>query len=519
MTEKCQRKNHYFIETILKEIQNYETVSFGVFDTLLLRDVLFPADIWKYCAKEAEELFGIKDFNFIRANTEGKVRNNKLQQNHLYENITYDEIYSDMAEVYPTFPVKELLDIEIKYEKQFILANPLAKELFDAAVSAGKKVLLFTETCMPSHILTELLEKCGYLGYAELFVSGEVHRAKATGNLYRFAAEERGIDYKTWLHIGADVHSDINVPRSLGITAGYLRCPRDWFFIERDKNHKEEEERLGTTITPPPLNDTLEFSTETASDINGRFTSKKEPASDIAISAEGIHMMFNMAKEKVDNLKEYVVRFLKKQLSFKQFWALKGIDLKVKRGEKVALIGLNGSGKSTMLKVVAGVLVPTKGKVSVSGIIAPMIELGAGFDPDLSARENIYLNGAILGYSKKMMDKFYDGIIEFAELQDFQDVAIKNFSSGMVARLGFAIATCNVPDILIIDEILSVGDFEFQKKCHKKMQELTEHGATVLFVSHSAADVINMCDRALWLDHGNLVAEGEAQFIVEKYLG
>lgn len=519
MTEKCQRKNHYFVQTILKEISKYEIVSFGVFDTLLLRGVLFPGDIWRYCANEAEERFGIRDFNFIRANTEGKVRNNKIQQDHLIENVTYDEIYADIAEVYPSFPVKDLMDLEMKYEEKFVRVNPLAKEIFDAAIKAGKKVVLFDETCMPKKFLSKLLEKCGCSGYDELFVSGESRKAKATGNLYRLAEKELGLDFKQWLHIGADFHADINVPRSLGMTAGFLRCPREWFFIERDKNHRKEEEKLGESLTMPPLNDTLEYSTATADDINERFTSKLAPKNDVAICAEGIHMMFNMSKEKVDNLKEYVVRFLKRQLSFKQFWALKGIDLEVKRGEKVALIGLNGSGKSTMLKVVAGVLAPTKGKVFVEGVIAPMIELGAGFDPDLSARENIYLNGSILGYSKKMMDKFYDGIIDFAELKDFQDVAIKNFSSGMVARLGFAIATCNVPDILIIDEILSVGDFEFQKKCHKKMEELTEHGATVLFVSHSAADVINMCDRALWLDHGNLVAEGEAQFIVEKYLG
>ena len=519
MTEKCQRKNYYFVKTILKEIPKYETVSFSVFDTLLLRGVLFPSDIWRYCAKKAEEQFGIKDLNFIRANTEGKVRNNKIQQNHLAENVSYDEIYRDMAEVYPSFPINELMDLEIKYEDEFVRANPLAKEMFDAAVKAGKRVLLFDETCMPKKILAGLLEKCGYTGYSELFVSGESEKSKATGNLYRLASEQLGLDFKQWLHIGADFHSDINVPRSLGMVAGFLRFPRDWFFIERDKNHKKEEDELGEPIAMPPLNDSLEYSVATANDINERYTSKLAPANDVAISAEGIHMMFNMSKEKVDNLKEYVVRLLKRQLSFKQFWALKGVDLEVRRGEKVALIGLNGSGKSTMLKVVAGVLAPTKGKVSVRGVIAPMIELGAGFDPDLSARENIYLNGAILGYSKKMMDKFYDSIIDFAELHDFQDVAIKNFSSGMVARLGFAIATCNVPDILIIDEILSVGDFEFQKKCHKRMEELTEHGATVLFVSHSAGDVMNMCDRALWLDRGNLVAEGEAQYIVEKYLG
>lgn len=518
MTEKSQKKNYYFSETVLREISKYETVSFGVFDTTLLRNVLFPNDIWRLCARDAETQFNIKDFNFIRANTEGKVRNNKLQENHEIENITYDEIYSDIASVYPNFPTSELLQLEIKYERKYLTANPLAKRMFDEAVKQGKRVFLIAETCMPKSVLSDILKKCGYCGYTELFVSGELHKSKASGSLYRYIASKHEIDCKKWLHIGADYHSDINVPRSLGITAGYLRSPRDWFFMEREKLHAERESEEQKSIPPEPLNDSLEFSEKTALDINERFTKTVTPTNEIAISAQNIHMMFNMSKEKVDNIKEFVIKFLKHKLSFSEFWALKGIDLEVRRGEKVALIGLNGSGKSTMLKVVSGVLSPTKGKVYVNGAIAPMIELGAGFDPDLSARENIYLNGAILGYSAKMMDKNYDSIIEFAELQDFQDIAIKNFSSGMLARLGFAIATCNVPDILIIDEILSVGDFEFQKKCHKKMEELTGKGATVLFVSHSSADVINMCDRALWLDHGNLIAEGEAQYIVEKYL-
>lgn len=171
-----------------------------------------------------------------------------------------------------------------------------------------------------------------------------------------------------------------------------------------------------------------------------------------------------------------------------------------------------------MLKVISGVLKPTEGSVKVYGNIAPLIELGAGFDVELSAKENVYLNGAILGYSREEMSSMYDSIIEFAELKEFENVAIKNFSSGMIARLGFAIATCQKPDILIIDEILAVGDFEFQKKCHKRMQALTDSGTTVLFVSHSAGDIIDMCDRAIWLDHGHVVQQGEAQYIVEKYL-
>ena len=203
---------------------------------------------------------------------------------------------------------------------------------------------------------------------------------------------------------------------------------------------------------------------------------------------------------------------------FKEFWALRNISFDVHKGEKVGLIGLNGSGKSTTLKIVSGVLKATEGKVWVKGSVAPLIELGAGFDEKLSARENIYLNGAILGYSRKQMDEVYDSIIDFSELKEFEDVAIKNYSSGMVARLGFAIATSHVPDVLIIDEILSVGDFEFQKKCHRRMQELTGMGATVLFVSHSSGDIISMCDRAIWLDHGQLIDEGEAEFVIGKYI-
>ena len=518
MTEKSQKKNYYFLQTILQEIPKYETVSFNVYDTLIFREVLFPSDIWKLAGKDAERIYGFRDFSFIRSSAEGKVRNNRMQADNSIENISYEEIYDDIASIYTDYPADKLREIEEKYETELATPNPLAKKLFNKAIKEGKKVFLIDETCMPKALLEKLLEKCGYSGYEELFVSGEMHTAKCTGNLYRHIAEKYELDYKKWLHIGYDVHADINVPRSLGMTAGYLRCPRDWFFMERGKEHARKEAEIGSPIPMPPLDDSIEFSKSTAKDINERFTSTKVPTSEVAITAKDIHVMFNMSKEKVDNLKEYVIRFLKRQLSFKEFWALKGVDLEVKKGEKVALVGLNGSGKSTMLKVVSGVLSPTKGKVSVKGTIAPMIELGAGFDPDLSARENIYLNGSILGYSSKVMKEKYDSIIEFAELQDFQDIAIKNFSSGMVARLGFAIATCNVPDILIIDEILSVGDFEFQKKCHRKMEELTEKGATVLFVSHSAADVINMCDRAVWLDHGTLVANGEAQYIVEKYL-
>jgi ABC-2 type transport system ATP-binding protein/lipopolysaccharide transport system ATP-binding protein len=216
-------------------------------------------------------------------------------------------------------------------------------------------------------------------------------------------------------------------------------------------------------------------------------------------------------------MKEYVIRLVKRQLLFKEFWAVKDLSFTIRRGERVGLIGHNGSGKSTTLKMVCGVLKPTKGRVSVRGKVAPLLELGAGFDYNLTARENVFLNGAILGFSRSKMRDRYENIMEFAELKEFEDVALKNFSTGMVARLGFAIATCYDPDILIIDEILSVGDRDFQAKCHERIDELIGRGTTILFVSHSDDKIINICERVIWLDHGNMVADGEARGIIERY--
>lgn len=242
-----------------------------------------------------------------------------------------------------------------------------------------------------------------------------------------------------------------------------------------------------------------------------------EEKPDIVIEAEHLSMMFNMSREKVDSLKEYVIRLVKRQLLFKEFWAVKDLSFTIRRGERVGLIGHNGSGKSTTLKMVCGVLKPTKGRVSVRGKVAPLLELGAGFDYNLTARENVFLNGAILGFSRSKMRDRYESIMEFAELKEFEDVALKNFSTGMVARLGFAIATCYDPDILIIDEILSVGDRDFQAKCHERIDELIGRGTTILFVSHSDDKIINICERVIWLDHGNMVADGEARGIIERY--
>ncbi len=238
---------------------------------------------------------------------------------------------------------------------------------------------------------------------------------------------------------------------------------------------------------------------------------------DTIIRVEDVSICFNMSKEKVDNIKEWAIKLVKRQLHFEEFWALKGINLNIRRGESVGLIGSNGSGKSTLLKVMAGVLKPTKGKLTVEGSIAPLIELGAGFDQDLTARENIFLNGAILGYSKERMEEFFDDIVDFSELREFLDVPVKNFSSGMFARLGFAIATVVRPDILICDEILAVGDFKFQEKCKKRILDMKKAGTTILFVSHSTGDVQKICEKAAWIKQGNLVMYGDAEQVCAAY--
>lgn len=239
---------------------------------------------------------------------------------------------------------------------------------------------------------------------------------------------------------------------------------------------------------------------------------------DIVVSVEQISMRFNLGQEKVDNLKEYIIKFIKKQLLFREFWALNDISLEVKKGEVFGIVGYNGSGKSTLLKVIAGVMKPTRGKIKVSGTMAPLIELGAGFDPNLTGRENVYLNGAILGYTKKKLDYAFDEILEFSELGDFIDVPVKNYSSGMVARLAFSIATIVEPQILIVDEVLSVGDYKFQEKCQEKIKKVIEKGTTVLFVSHSIKQVEELCDRVAWIDKGHLKMIGDAEIVCEAFL-
>ena len=235
------------------------------------------------------------------------------------------------------------------------------------------------------------------------------------------------------------------------------------------------------------------------------------------ISVNNVGMRFNLATEKVDNLKEYFIKLTKNSLKFEEFWALDGVSIDVMPGDFYGLVGLNGSGKSTLLKTIAGVLKPTRGSVTVRGTIAPLIELGAGFDMDLTARENIYLNGAVLGFSKKFMDDHFQEIVDFSELHNFLDVPLKNYSSGMVARIAFAIATATKPDILIADEILAVGDYAFQEKCEKRMQELLDAGTTVIFVSHSIEQVKRMCNKATWIEKGKVIMTGDAQTVCDAY--
>ena len=235
------------------------------------------------------------------------------------------------------------------------------------------------------------------------------------------------------------------------------------------------------------------------------------------IDVDHVSIRFNLASEKINNLKEYAIKMVKHELMFQEFLALRDINLHVKKGESWGLIGVNGSGKSTLLKVITGILKPYEGSLKVRGSIAPMIELGAGFDQNLTARENIFLNGAVLGHSREFMEEHFEEIVEFAGIRDFLDSPIKNYSSGMKARLGFAVATMVDPEILIVDEVLSVGDYQFRKKCNERMEEMLSGGTTLLYVSHDIASVKKLCDHALWLDHGEVIMSGEAKAVCDAY--
>lgn len=237
----------------------------------------------------------------------------------------------------------------------------------------------------------------------------------------------------------------------------------------------------------------------------------------IAIEIKNVSMCFNMPREKVDNMKEFFIKFLKKQLHYEEFYALRDVSFTVNKGEVVGIVGLNGSGKSTLLKIISGILTPTTGSAKTAGTISPLIELGAGFDFELTTKENIYLNGSVLGFDRKFIREKYDEILDFAELREFENVAIKNFSSGMVARLGFAIATLVKPDILIVDEILAVGDYLFQQKCEKRIADMMAGGTTVLIVSHSIEQIERLCKRVIWLEKGKLKKIGNTEDICNEY--
>lgn len=238
----------------------------------------------------------------------------------------------------------------------------------------------------------------------------------------------------------------------------------------------------------------------------------------VVVDVDHVTVRFNLANQKVDNLKEYVVKLIKKELMFQEFLAVKDVSFQVRAGEAWGLIGVNGSGKSTMLKAISGILKPYKGKITVSGSVAPLIELGAGFDSELTARENIFLNGCVLGHSEKYMQEHFDEIVDFAEIHQFLDSPIKNYSSGMRARLGFSVATMVKPDILIVDEVLAVGDYKFRQKCEKRMKELLAGGTTLLYVSHNIDEVLRLCDHAIWLDKGAARMMGDAATVCDAYM-
>ena len=237
------------------------------------------------------------------------------------------------------------------------------------------------------------------------------------------------------------------------------------------------------------------------------------------IKAEHITVSYRMAHDKIQSIKEYLVALLKHKLKYEDFLALNDVSFEIKKGEVIGIIGNNGAGKSTLLKVISGILTPTKGKVTLQGNVVPMLELGSGFDYDLTGRENIFLNGAILGYSERFLKEKYDDIVAFSELGEFINHPVRNYSSGMVMRLAFSIASMVNPDILIVDEILAVGDAAFQEKSYTRMTEMMSHGTTVLLVSHNIDQIRRLCDRVIWLDHGNVVAIGDTNELCDRYSG
>lgn len=235
------------------------------------------------------------------------------------------------------------------------------------------------------------------------------------------------------------------------------------------------------------------------------------------IRVENVSMRFRMANDRISSIKEYMTALLKRKLKFKEFWALRDVNFTVQKGDVVGIIGRNGAGKSTILKIISGILKPTAGQVVRNGNIVPMLELGSGFDYDLSGRENIFLNGAILGYSKEFLQSKYEDILAFSELGEFIEMPIRNYSSGMLMRLAFSIATVVEPEILIVDEILAVGDENFQAKSRARMMELMGGGTTVLFVSHSMEQIREMCNKVVWLDGGTVRMQGDTKTVCDAY--
>ncbi len=245
--------------------------------------------------------------------------------------------------------------------------------------------------------------------------------------------------------------------------------------------------------------------------------SEQEMNKETVIQIENVSVSYRLPTERIGSFKEYAIRKLQRRVKIEDFWALVDVSMTVNKGDVFGIVGNNGAGKSTILKVISRVLKPSKGRVVVKGRIAPLLELGAGFHPELSGRENVFLNGALLGYSREDMEKVFDEIVEFSELEQFINSPIRTYSSGMYARLGFAVATAHVPDILILDEILSVGDEAFQKKSRERLQSFQEQGATVLMVSHGLDSMISMCNRLAWLDQGKLRLLGEPNEVVAAY--
>lgn len=269
-----------------------------------------------------------------------------------------------------------------------------------------------------------------------------------------------------------------------------------------------------------PKKDTAKNSGHHAGNVNHRLKNTEDAVrGEPVVEVNRVSRRFNLSRERVDSLKEWFVRRIKGTLQFDEFYALQDVSLRVEKGDVYGIIGLNGSGKSTLLKIIAGVMKPSRGSCTVRGTVAPLIELGAGFDIDLTGRENIYLNGTVLGMDPAYIDENFEDIVEFSELREFLDVQVKNYSSGMVSRLAFSVATIMRPDILICDEILSVGDFLFQQKCEKRMNEMMAGGTTVLLVSHSIDQIERMCNKAVWLSKGRVMAQGDCAGVCNEYKG